>query len=66
MGTICTGFCNGKEAVDELQKEEFVVVSDFIPGTEKFTTLHLSLSDATGDNAIFEYIGGKLKIHHDP
>jgi choloylglycine hydrolase len=28
--------------------------------------LHLSISDAYGDNAIFEYIDGKLKIHHDP
>ena len=26
--------------------------------------LHLSISDATGDNAIFEYVDGKLDIHH--
>jgi choloylglycine hydrolase len=26
----------------------------------------LSISDATGDNAILEYINGKLVIHHDP
>lgn len=54
------------EAVQELRKEDFVVVTDFIPGTDKFTTVHLSLSDANGDNAIFEYIDGKLVIHHDP
>lgn len=54
------------EAVKALSKEEFVVVTDFIPGTDKYTTVHLSLSDASGDNAIFEYIGGKLVIHHDP
>ncbi|ERJ58876.1 linear amide C-N hydrolase [Sphingobacterium paucimobilis] len=53
------------EAVQELRKEDFVVVTDFIPGTDKFTTVHLSLSDANGDNAIFEYIDGKLVIHHD-
>ena len=63
---VLDNFATVDEAVEELRKEEFVVVSDFIPGTEKFTTLHLSLSDATGDNAIFEYIGGKLQIHHDP
>lgn len=63
---VLDNFASVKEAVEELQKEEFVVVSDFIPGTDKFTTLHLSISDATGDNAIFEYIGGKLRIHHDP
>ena len=59
-------FATVKEAVDELKKEEFAVVSSEIPGTKKFTTLHLSLSDATGDNAIFEYINGKLVIHHSP
>ncbi|TDS55276.1 linear amide C-N hydrolase [Myroides indicus] len=63
---VLDNFATVKEAVDELGKEDFVIVSDFIPGTDKFTTLHLSLSDATGDNAIFEYINGKLKIHHDP
>lgn len=63
---VLDNYATVKEAVDDLQKEQFVVVSDFIPGTQKFTTLHLSISDATGDNAIFEYIDGKLKIHHDP
>ncbi len=59
-------FATVAEAVETLGREEFVIVSDFIPGTDKFTTVHLSLSDASGDNAIFEYIGGKLVIHHDP
>ncbi|MFD1629330.1 linear amide C-N hydrolase [Pseudopedobacter beijingensis] len=59
-------FATVKEAVNELKNESFAVVSDYVPGTQKFTTLHLSLSDATGDNAIFEYINGKLVIHHDP
>jgi len=40
-------------------------VSDAIPGTNRLTTVHVSVSDATGDNAIFEYVGGKLVIHHD-
>ncbi len=59
-------FATVAEAVNELKKEEFVVVTDFIPGTERFTAVHLSMSDATGDNAILEYIDGKLVIHHDP
>lgn len=62
---VLDNYATVKEAVDELQKEKFVIVSDYIPGTQQFTTLHLSISDATGDNAIFEYIGGKLQIHHD-
>lgn len=59
-------FASVSEAVDHFKEEEFVVVTDFIPGTDKFTTVHLSLSDASGDNAILEYIGGKLIIHHSP
>lgn len=54
------------EAVSAMQSEPFVVVSSHIPGTDRFTTVHLSLSDASGDNAVFEYIDGKLVIHHDP
>ncbi len=59
-------FATVSEAVEAFKKEEFVVVTDFIPGTDKYTTIHLSLSDASGDNAILEYIGSKLIIHHDP
>ncbi|MDE5437306.1 linear amide C-N hydrolase [Elizabethkingia meningoseptica] len=63
---VLDNFATVQETVAELKKEKFVIVSDFIPGTQKFTTLHLSISDASGDNAIFEYINGKLVIHHDP
>lgn len=59
-------FATVKEAVEQFRKEEFVIVTDFIPGTDKYTTIHLSLSDPTGDSAILEYINGKLVIHHDP
>ena len=62
---VLDNFATVSAAVTALQDEPFVVVSDYIPGTTKFTTVHLSLSDATGDNAIFEYIDGKLVIHHD-
>ena len=62
---VLDNFATVEEAVTELRKESFAVVSDFIPGTDKFTTVHLSISDATGDNAILEYINGKLVIHHD-
>lgn len=63
---VLDNFATVQQAVDDLSKKDFVIVSDYIPGTDKFTTLHLSISDATGDNAIFEYIDGKLKIHHSP
>jgi len=63
---VLDNFATVSEAVAALKKEEFAIVSDFIPGTDKFTTVHLSISDSTGDNAIFEYIKGKLVVHHDP
>lgn len=62
---VLDNFANVNDAVTALKDESFVIVSDYIPGTKKFTTLHLSISDASGDNAIFEYINGKLVIHHD-
>lgn len=62
---LLDNFATVKEAVEELQKEEFVIVSASIPGSDLFARIHLSVSDASGDNAIFEYIEGKLVIHHD-
>lgn len=62
---VLDNFATVQEAVLALQKQEFVVVSSNIPGTDIFATVHLSISDKTGDNAIFEYIDGKLVIHHD-
>lgn len=57
-------FATVAEAVTALEKEPFTVVTDNVPGENRLTTVHLSLSDASGDSAIFEYIKGKLVIHH--
>jgi choloylglycine hydrolase len=51
------------EAVEGLSREEFRVVPIVAPTGEP-GTVHLSVSDASGDSAIFEFIGGKLIIHH--
>lgn len=61
---VLDNFATVSEAVEALREESFVVVSSDIPGTGRFATLHLSISDAHGDNAIFEYIDGSLVIHH--
>lgn len=58
-------FATVKEAVDALRQEPFVIVTDNVPGHDRLATLHLSMSDASGDSAIIEYIGGKQVIHHD-
>jgi penicillin V acylase-like amidase (Ntn superfamily) len=52
------------EAVTALSKEPFAIVAPDLPGGKK-TGGHVSLADASGDSAIFEYIAGKLIIHHD-
>ncbi|WP_108259768.1 linear amide C-N hydrolase [Mangrovicoccus ximenensis] len=57
-------FATVAEAVAALEQEPFTIVTDTVPGQDRLTTLHLSLSDASGDSAIFEYLGGKLVIHH--
>lgn len=62
---ILDNFATVDEAVSYVKKGTFEVVSDMMPDGTRMATLHLSISDADGDNAIFEYIGGELKIHHD-
>ncbi|MFV0417932.1 MAG: linear amide C-N hydrolase [Dysgonomonas sp.] len=58
-------FATVDEAVKAMENRNFEIVSDKMPDGSRMATLHLSISDATGDNAIFEYIDGKLEIHHD-
>jgi penicillin V acylase-like amidase (Ntn superfamily) len=62
---LLDNFATVQEAVDTLAAEPFTVVTASVPGEERIATLHLSMSDATGDSAIIEYIDGKQVIHHD-
>jgi penicillin V acylase-like amidase (Ntn superfamily) len=41
-----------------------LVPANFGPGGAGHPTVHLSLSDPTGDSAVIEYIAGKPMIHH--
>ena len=51
------------EAVAELSKEKFRIDAPDLPNGVQ-SRLHLAVSDASGDSAIFEYRDGKLEIHH--
>jgi len=62
---VLDNFGSVAEAVAALEREPFAIVTDKVPGEDRQATLHLSLSDATGDSAIIEYIGGRQVIHHD-
>ena len=53
------------EAVRDLEREQFRLVAPVLPNGSPAHG-HLSMTDATGDSAILEYIDGKLVIHHGP
>ena len=61
---VLDNFATVAEAVDALRQEPFTIVTDAVPGQDRLATLHLSMSDASGDSAIIEYIDGKQVIHH--
>ena len=60
---ILDNFVTVEEAVTAMGQEKFRVVTVPAPNGKK-GTVHFSISDASGDSAIFEYIKGKLVIHH--
>ena len=60
---VLDNFATVAEAVEALRKEPFRLLAPAFPNG-KAAQLHLAISDATGDSAIFEYIDGKLVIHH--
>ena len=51
------------EVVVEVEKEAFRVVPVIAPNGAS-GTVHMAISDPTGDSAILEYLQGKLVIHH--
>ena len=56
-------FATVAEAVDALRGEPFIVIAPVLPNGA-LAQGHMALSDPTGDSAVFEYIKGKLVIHH--
>jgi choloylglycine hydrolase len=60
---VLDSFATTAEAVEALRNQEFRMVTIEAPTGEK-GTVHLAISDASGDSAIFEYIDGELVIHH--
>lgn len=62
---VLDNFATVAEAVAELGKEAFRIDAPDLPNGVP-ARLHLAVSDATGDSAVFEYLGGRLVIHHGP
>jgi penicillin V acylase-like amidase (Ntn superfamily) len=61
---VLDNFATVEEAVAELEKEKFRMVTVKAPNGA-VGTVHLAISDQSGDSAIFEYLKGKLVVHHD-
>lgn len=59
---VLDNFATVREAVDELKKETFRIDAPRLPNGSE-STLHLAITDATGNTAILEYLDGKLSIH---
>ena len=59
---VLDNFATVDEAVAELSKEKFRIDAPDLPNGVK-SRLHLAISDASGDSAIFEYVDGRLSVH---
>lgn len=59
---VLDNFATVREAVEELGKDEFRIDAPLLPNGAA-STLHMAITDSSGNTAILEYIGGKLEIH---
>ncbi len=60
---ILDNFGSVSEAVEGMSSDPIRVIAPILPNG-RGSHCHVSLSDPTGDSAIFEYIDGDLVIHH--
>ncbi|SEH59723.1 choloylglycine hydrolase [Mycolicibacterium rutilum] len=61
---VLDNFATVAEAVQALRATPLRVATTEVPGEGRMATLHLAMSDRTGDSAIIEYIDGEQTIHH--
>ncbi len=60
---ILDNYATVSEAVTGFEKGQFNMVTPPLPKGFP-ATVHLAITDASGDNAVFEYVHGKLQVHH--
>ena len=60
---ILDNYATVDEAVKDYEQDKFNMMGSSLPNGFSLT-VHLSITDKNGDNAIFEYINGKLVVHH--
>lgn len=59
---VLDNFATTGDAVTALAQDAFQVHAPSMPGGDS-TTLHMAISDATGNSAVIEYIDGDIRIH---
>lgn len=59
---VLDNFATVSEAVTELKKETFRIDAPNMPNGSA-STLHMAITDATGNTAVLEYLDGNLVIH---
>lgn len=59
---VLDNFSNVKEVVEDMSKDKFYLDAPELPNGSK-STLHMSISDKYGNNAIIEYINGDINIY---
>lgn len=60
---VLDNYATVNEAVQDFGQDKFNMLAPALPNGYK-ATVHLAITDPSGDNAIFEYVGGKLVVHH--
>lgn len=60
---ILDNYATVNEAVSHFNDAQFNMIAPTLPNGSN-ASLHLAITDPTGDNAIFEHLNGKLVIHH--
>lgn len=60
---VLDNYATVDEAVRDFGQDKFNMLAPPLPNGSS-ATVHLSITDKSGDNAIFEYVAGKLVVHH--
>ena len=60
---VLDNFATVREAVDELKRRLSALMLPRMPNGGPESTLHLTITDETGNTAVLEYLDGKLSIH---
>ena len=59
---VLDNFATVSEAVATLKKDRFMIHAPAMPGGQA-STMHMAISDSTGNSAIVEYIDGEINIY---